>query len=162
MWRRAHWWLIKGRQRIFYRSHVFRKGLAPYSLLLLDINSSTSVWLTVFERKKKSILPKILAENRLKWMVGCGKNGWLVIQMSRDTKTDECGLKGWHFLCFREIVSVACWIFLICIKLCILTHLDPLLRLCISLKMPRTSLCCIGPCETILLLWLQIVITFRN
>lgn len=95
-------------------------------------------------------------------MVGCGKNGWLVIQMSRDTKTDECGLKGWHFLCFREIVSVACWIFLICIKLCISTHLDPSLCLCISLKMPRTSLCCIGPCETILLLWLQIVIHLQE
>ena len=62
--------------------------------------------------------------------------------MSRDTKTDECGPKRWHFLCFREIMLVARWIFLICIKPCILTHLDPLLRLCISLTMSRASLCC--------------------
>lgn len=47
----------------------FRKAWPPYDLLLLlDINSSTSVWLVVFERKKKSVLPKILAANVL--MIG--------------------------------------------------------------------------------------------
>lgn len=45
----------------------------------------------------------------------------------------------WDFLCFREIVLVAHWIFVICTKLCILAHFYPLLCLCISFKMPRAS-----------------------
>lgn len=47
----------------------FRKVWFLYDLLLLlDINSSIFVWFVVFERKKKSVLLKILVVNVL--MIG--------------------------------------------------------------------------------------------